>query len=162
MIDKIMKIIFLCTGNSCRSVLSEALFNARAPQGFIAYSAGSQPSGQIHPLTIKTLEKLSIETTSLWSKSLDDLEQFQPDIVITVCDSAAQESCPVYLASALKVHWGLSDPSHLNLPEEEKMAEFMNTVAHIQRRFDAFFSIDFSKLSDQDLLISINKIADIT
>lgn len=156
-----MKIVFLCTGNSCRSVLSEALFNARAPQGFIAYSAGSQPSGMIHPLTIKTLQNLGIETDLLWSKRLEDLESFKPDIVITVCDSAAQESCPIYLNSALKVHWGLTDPSHMNLPEEDKMAEFMKTVEHIQRRFDAFFALNFSQLSDQDLVMALKKIAEI-
>lgn len=91
-----MKFLFLCTGNSCRSILSEVLFNSRAPEGWKAYSAGSQPSGQVHPLTIETLENLSLSTEGLWSKTIDDCEQYQPDVVITVCDSAAQEACPLY------------------------------------------------------------------
>ena len=136
-----MKFLFLCTGNSCRSILSEVLFNSRAPQGWKAYSAGSKPSGQVHPLTLKTLENLGLSTAGLTSKSIDDCEQYQPDVVITVCDAAAQEPCPLYLGGAIKAHWGLSDPSHLDLPEEEKLKAFLDTVAHINKRLDAFFAL---------------------
>ena len=89
-----MKFLFLCTGNSCRSILSEVLFNQRAPQDWVAYSAGSKPTGQVHPLTIKTLENLGLSTDGLSSKTIDDCEQYQPDVVITVCDQASQEACP--------------------------------------------------------------------
>lgn len=156
-----MNILFLCTGNSCRSILSEALFNARAPLGFSACSAGSQPSGKVHPLTLKTLQSLNLPTDNLSSKSMQDCEQFQPEIVITVCDAAAQEPCPLYLGKSLKIHWGLKDPSHLNLPESEKMQAFVETVAHIQRRFDAFFDLNFENLSVQDLSIELEKISKI-
>ena len=87
-----MKFLFLCTGNSCRSILSEVLFNSRAPEGWIAYSAGSKPSGQVHPLTIKTLQNLGLSTEGLSSKTIDACEQYEPEVVITVCDSAAQEA----------------------------------------------------------------------
>ncbi|QIO05456.1 arsenate reductase ArsC [Acinetobacter shaoyimingii] len=157
-----MNILFLCTGNSCRSILSEALFNARAPQGFHACSAGSQPTGKVHPLTLKTLQLLNLPTENLFSKSLQDCEQFQPEIVISVCDAAAQEPCPLYLGNRLKVHWGLADPSHLDVPEAEKMQAFIQTVAHIQRRFDAFFALNFDNLSVHDLSIELEKISQIT
>lgn len=156
-----MNFLFLCTGNSCRSILSEVLFNARAPEGFSACSAGSKPSGQVHPLTLRTLQSLGLETANLYSKNMQECEPFNPDIVITVCSSAAQEPCPLYLGKAIKAHWGLDDPSHLNLPDEEKMQAFMQTVAHINRRLDAFFALDFANLSDQELTIEIQKISEI-
>ena len=153
-----MNFLFLCTGNSCRSILSEALFNARAPQGFSACSAGSQPSGKVHPLSLRTLQSLNISTEGLWSKNMQDCEQFNPEIVVTVCGSAAEEPCPLYLGNAIKVHWGLEDPSHLDCAEDEKMQAFMQTVEHIQRRFDAFFALDLNQLSKEDLIIELNKI----
>ncbi len=156
-----MNFLFLCTGNSCRSILSEALFNARAPAGFRACSAGSQPSGMVHPLTIKTLENLGIKTTDLSSKNMQDCEQFGPQVVITVCSSAALEACPLYLGRALKSHWGLEDPSHLDLPEPEKLQAFMKTVEHIQRRFDVFFGLDLTDLTEQELYIELEKISKI-
>lgn len=102
-----MKFLFLCTGNSCRSILSEVLFNSRAPEGWKAYSAGSKPTGKVHPLTIKTLENLGLSTEGLSSKSIDDCEQYQPDVVITVCDQAAHEACPLYLGGASRRIGGL-------------------------------------------------------
>lgn len=156
-----MKFLFLCTGNSCRSILSEVLVNSRAPQGWKAYSAGSKPSGQVHPLTLKTLENLGLSTAGLTSKSIDDCEQYQPDVVITVCDAAAQEPCPLYLGGAIKAHWGLSDPSHLDLPEEEKLKAFLDTVAHINKRLDAFFALQPEQMTRSALIAEINKISHI-
>lgn len=156
-----MNILFLCTGNSCRSILSEALFNARAPQSFKSCSAGSLPSGHVHPLTIKTLQSLNIETSNLFSKSMQECQEYHPDIVITVCSSAAQEPCPLYLGQALKVHWGLEDPSHLDLGENEKLQAFHKIVDQINRRFDAFFALNLSDLRDQKTIQLIEKIAEI-
>ncbi|UBX53249.1 arsenate reductase ArsC [Acinetobacter pseudolwoffii] len=156
-----MKFLFLCTGNSCRSILSEVLFNSRAPEGWKAYSAGSKPTGKVHPLTIKTLENLGLSTEGLSSKTMDDCERYQPDVVITVCDSAAQESCPLYLNDAIKAHWGLADPSHLDLPEKEKLQAFLKTVDHINRRLDALFALDVNGLSRSELINEINKISNI-
>lgn len=156
-----MKFLFLCTGNSCRSILSEVLFNSRAKNNWKAYSAGSKPTGKVHPLTIKTLENLGLPTQDLSSKTIDACEKYQPDIVITVCDSAAQESCPLYLGEAIKAHWGLTDPSHLDLPESEKLQAFQYTVDHIHRRLDALFALDINQLSRNELIHEINKISDI-
>ena len=156
-----MKFLFLCTGNSCRSILSEVLFNSRAPEGWTAYSAGSKPTGKVHPLTIKTLENLGLSTEGLASKTIDDCEQYQPDVVITVCDQAAQEACPLYLGSAIKAHWGLADPSHLELPEDEKLKTFLVTVAHINKRLDALFALDVNSLTRPELIAAINQISHI-
>ncbi|WP_173910811.1 arsenate reductase ArsC [Acinetobacter sp. Marseille-Q1618] len=154
-----MKILFLCTGNSCRSILSEALFNAQAPTGFQACSAGSHPSGQIHPMTLKTLQSLNLATENLFSKNMQACEAFAPEIVVTVCSEAANETCPLYLGNALKVHWGLDDPSHLDLLEEEKLQAFNSTVQHIQRRLKAFFALNFENLNAQELAKELEKIA---
>lgn len=156
-----MNFLFLCTGNSCRSILSEVLFNHRAPEGFHAYSAGSKPSGQVHPFTLKTLQNLNLPTEGLSSKTIAACEQYQPDVVITVCGSAAQEACPIYLGSAIKAHWGLEDPSHLELVDEIKLAAFLDTVAHINRRLDALFALDFTQLSREELNQEIQKISEI-
>ena len=155
-----MKFLFLCTGNSCRSILSEVIFNSRSPEGWKAYSAGSKPTGKVHPLTIKTLENLGLSTEGLSSK-IDDCEQYPPDVVITVCDSAAQEACPLYLNDAIKAHWRLADPSPLDLPEEEKLQAFLKTVDHINRRLDTLFALDVNNLSRSELINEINKISNI-
>ncbi|TXJ10059.1 MAG: arsenate reductase ArsC [Acinetobacter sp.] len=156
-----MKFLFLCTGNSCRSILSEVLFNHSAPTGWQAYSAGSKPTGQVHPVTLKTLENLGLSTANLSSKSIADCEHYQPDVVITVCDQAAQEACPLYLGEAIKAHWGLSDPSHLDLPEAEKLDAFLLTVGHIRKRLDALFRLDINRLTRSELITEINKISHI-
>ncbi|WOE31502.1 MULTISPECIES: arsenate reductase ArsC [unclassified Acinetobacter] len=156
-----MNFLFLCTGNSCRSILSEVLFNHRAPAGCKAYSAGSKPTGQVHPLTIETLQNLAFSTQGLWSKTIDDCKQYQPDVVITVCDAAAQEACPLYLGEAIKAHWGLADPSHLDLPQQQKLQAFQVTVDHINRRLDALLALDIAHISRSELIAAINQISHI-
>lgn len=156
-----MKFLFLCTGNSCRSILSEVLFNSRNVAGFAACSAGSQPSGKVHPLTLETLTNLGLSTEGLWSKRMEDCEDFAADVVITVCDSAAQEPCPLYLGGAIKAHWGLADPSHLEVEKPEKMQAFLDTVAHINRRFDAFFALDLAHMNRAEQIAAINQIGQI-
>ena len=101
-----MKVLFLCTANSCRSILSEAVFNHLAPAGMKAYSAGSQPKGDVHPLSITALQRAGISTEGLSSKSSDAHAELAPDFVITVCDKAAGEACPVFFGPAVKAHWG--------------------------------------------------------
>lgn len=154
-----MNVLFLCTGNSCRSILSEALFNAQAPQGFKAYSAGSHPSGQVHPLSLKALERLHINTNGLYSKPSEACADCGIDVVISVCDQAANEACPTFFGSTMRVHWGLSDPSHLDLPEEAKIQAFLATANTIQRRLEAFFALDFVSLPHQELQLALHHIA---
>ncbi|CAG8999436.1 MAG: Arsenate reductase [Candidatus Celerinatantimonas neptuna] len=129
-----MKILYICTHNRCRSILSEAITNHLSDGRLIAKSAGSQPCGQVHPLSLRYLNEAGIATGHLQSQSWDEFEDFAPDIVITVCDSAAKETCPVWFGNALQVHWGLKDPSKLTGSEEEKATAFRQTIEQISQR----------------------------
>lgn len=131
-----MKILYICTHNRCRSILSEAITNHRAGDKLIARSAGSQPAGEVHPLSLKYLAEAHIPTVGLKSQSWDDFEEFEPDVVITLCDSAAGESCPVWFGKAVKLHWGLDDPSKLGLGEDEIAKAFHHTIKTIEQRVD--------------------------
>ncbi|WP_268800466.1 arsenate reductase ArsC [Pseudomonas huanghezhanensis] len=153
-----MKILFMCTANSCRSVLSEALFNDSAPQGLRAVSAGSFPSGRLNERALSTLSALNVSTQGLYSKGSDAFTETPPDIVITVCDQAAGEPCPVYFGPALKSHWGLMDPSDVSGSESETQAAFDATVAHIKRRLDAFLEKDLRALSNTELKTLLDQI----
>ncbi len=134
-----MNILFLCTGNSCRSVMSEAVFNHLAPEGWRAISAGSQPTGQLNAQAVALLQRKGISTDGYFSKSWDDLP-LTPDVVITVCGSAAGETCPAYLGKVLRAHWGVDDPSHLVASEEEIEAAFEQTYRIIRTRIEAFLA----------------------
>ena len=140
-----MKVLFLCTGNSCRSILSEAVFNHLAPPGLTAISAGSQPTGQPHPRAIALLHSKNVPTDGYASKSWHDLS-VTPDIVITVCASAAGETCPVWLGPVPRAHWGLDDPSHVAGTEAEIDAAFERTYAIIVARIDAFLALPLDRL----------------
>lgn len=129
-----MKILYICTHNRCRSILSEAVTNHQSDGLVEARSAGSQPVGEVHPLSLKYLAEAGISTEGLQSQSWDDFEDYQPDLVITVCDNAAGETCPLYFGKSLKMHWGLKDPSKLTGSEEEIKAAFNQTISIIQQR----------------------------
>lgn len=139
-----MNILFLCTGNSCRSILAEATFNHIAPKGWRAMSAGSKPAGKVHPRSLALLEHERISTEGLHSKSWDDLP-IVPDIVITVCGNADKETCPVYLGSTLRTHWGVDDPATATGTEEEINAAFERAYRILRTRIEYFFD---SKLED--------------
>ena len=137
-----MKILYICTHNRCRSILSEAITNHFAKDKIIAKSAGSQPVGQVHPLSIKYLEEAGISTQGLISQSWDEFEDFAADVVVTVCDSAAGETCPVWFGNSVKVHWGLTDPSKLEGSEAEIADAFRATIAEIKNRVEQLATID--------------------
>lgn len=140
-----MKILYICTHNRCRSILCEAITNAS--QGVLeARSAGSQPVSEVHPLSLKYLAERGYNTNGLKSQSWDEFEDYAADLVVTVCDSAAGESCPVYFGNSLKVHWGLEDPSKLDGSEEEKAAAFNHTMNIIEKRVERL-----SELAEQSL-----------
>ncbi|RVD75825.1 MULTISPECIES: arsenate reductase ArsC [Pseudomonas] len=153
-----MRVLFMCTANSCRSILSEALFNHLAPQGFEAVSSGSFPKGQVLPRSLSTLQQAGISIDGLSSKGNDAFEDNPPDIVITVCDKAAGESCPVYFGPALKSHWGLEDPSDVQGDEAAIDAAFRATLAHIERRCKAFLDLPFNRLSRDQLKTALDAI----
>ncbi|WDY57347.1 arsenate reductase ArsC [Pseudomonas sp. PSKL.D1] len=153
-----MKVLFMCTANSCRSVLSEGLFNQMAPEGMIAVSSGSHPSGRLNPCAISTLQSLGVETSRLYSKGSDSFQNDPPDIVITVCDNANGEPCPVYFGPAVKSHWGLPDPSDVQGSDEEVQAAFDATVAHIRQRLSAFFALNHSAIAAAELKHALDRI----
>jgi arsenate reductase len=142
-----MHILFLCTGNSCRSILSEATFNHLAPQGWEALSAGSQPTGWLHPRALALLDREGISTAGCYSKSWDALP-VTPDIVVTVCSSAAGETCPAYLGPVLRTHWSLEDPSHVTGSEAGIEAAFERTHAIILARTRAFLALPLDELRE--------------
>ena len=131
------KILVLCTGNSCRSIMAEGLINHFGKENFQAFSAGSNPAGYVHPMSIKTLEKSGIFKSDYKSQSWDDFSDIDFDLVITVCDNAAGEACPVYLSSAPKVHWGVEDPAKFEGSEEEIENEFHRIFTILAKRTHA-------------------------
>jgi arsenate reductase len=140
-----MNILFLCTGNSCRSILAEATFNALAPAGMRAMSAGSHPAGYIHPRSLALLQRKGIPTKGYYSKSWDSLPH-APDIVITVCDNAAGETCPAYLAPAVRAHWGVADPARATGTEYEIDAAFELAYNLLRKRIEAFLALPLEQL----------------
>lgn len=153
-----MKVLYICTHNRCRSILSEAITNHVAGDTMQAKSAGSQPVGEVHPLSIKYLQEAGISVDGLQSQSWDEFENFAPDLVVTVCDSAAGESCPVWFGKSVKVHWGLSDPSKLEGSEEEKAQAFRETINIITQRVQQLAKVEFS--SPEALREAVNKLID--
>jgi arsenate reductase len=140
-----MNVLFLCTGNSCRSILAEATFNHLAPGGWQAVSAGSKPAGYVHPRSLALLAREGIATEGYHSKSWDDLP-LTPDVVVTVCASAAGETCPVYLGPVLRTHWGVEDPAHATGTDEEIDAAFMMAYQILRTRIEAFLALPLSEL----------------
>jgi protein-tyrosine-phosphatase len=142
-------VLFLCTGNSARSVLAEAALN-RAGQGrFRAYSAGSQPKGEVHPYTLDLLRKMNYDVSDLRSKSW--LEFAQPDapqldFVFTVCDSAANETCPVWPGQPMTAHWGVPDPAAATGTEAEIRYAFADALRMLSNRINIFVSLPLDKL----------------
>lgn len=146
-----MKILFICTHNRCRSILSEAITNHLAKGRITAYSAGSQPAGEVHPLSLKYLQQRGISSDGLKSQSWDEFESISPDVVITVCDSAANESCPIWFGDTVKVHWGLTDPSKLEGTEAELEAAFYAVMDIIEARVGKLLALDLNQLSRSEL-----------
>lgn len=140
-----MNVLFLCTGNSCRSILAEATFNALAPEGMHAMSAGSKPKGDIHPRSIALLTREGIPTEGYHSKSWDNLPEV-PDIVITVCGNADKETCPAYLGNVIRAHWGVEDPDAATGTEEVIEASFLKAYTILRKRIKTFLSLDHDKL----------------
>lgn len=146
-----LNILFLCTGNSCRSLLSEAIFNHLAPAGWQALSAGSKPAGYLHPRALALLARKGISTEGYYSKSWDSLP-LTPELVITVCGSAAGETCPAYLGPVLRAHWGVEDPSHVVGSEEQIEAAFEQAYRIIRARIEAFLALPPQQMMDQQAL----------
>ena len=157
-----MNILFLCTGNSCRSILGEATFNYLAPAGWKAMSAGSKPAGYVHPRSLALLAREGISTEGYHSKSWENLPA-TPDIVISVCGNAADETCPAYLGPVLRSHWGVEDPAHATGTDEEIDAAFMKAYRILRARIEAFLALPQETLKHDKpaLKLAMDKIATI-
>jgi len=155
-----MNVLFLCTGNSCRSILGEATFNHLAPAGWKAMSAGSKPTGQVHPRSLALLAREGISTEGYYSKSWENLPA-TPDIVISVCGNAANETCPAYLGPVLRTHWGVEDPAHATGTDEERNDAFMQAYRILRARIEAFFALPLETLRHDKaaLKMAMDKIA---
>tara|TARA_Y100001968_G_scaffold47631_1_gene37912 strand:- start:2217 stop:2687 length:471 start_codon:yes stop_codon:yes gene_type:complete len=153
-----MKILYICTHNRCRSILSEAITNHVAGDRIIAKSAGSQPSGAVHPLSLHYLKEVNISIDGLQSQSWDEFEDFKPDVVVTVCDSAAGEACPVWFGNSVKVHWGLADPSKIEGSEEEQAQGFRACIAEITERVNKLIPIAEKKLTPAEFKSELAKL----
>ena len=131
-----MNILFLCTGNSCRSIIAEALFKSMDPASVTAQSAGSKPAGFVHPRALAVLKEAGIATEGLFSKSWDNLPG-NPDVVITLCADAAGEACPLYFGKVTRSHWGMLDPAKTQGDEAAINAAFTETLAVLRKRIIA-------------------------
>lgn len=145
-----MNVLFLCTGNSCRSILGEATFNHLAPSGWRAMSAGSKPTGQVHPRSLALLAREGISTEGYYSKSWNDLPE-TPDIVLSVCGNAANETCPAYLGSVLRSHWGVEDPAHVTGTDAEIDAAFMTAYRILRHRIETLLALPLAELQNNPI-----------
>lgn len=144
----------LCTGNSCRSVLAEATFNHLAPSGWRAISAGSKPTGQVHPRSLALLTREGISTEGYHSKSWDNLP-LTPDVVVTVCSNAAGETCRAYLGRVVRSHWGVEDPAHATGTQAEIDAAFMLAYRILRARIEAFLALPLSELKSDSTRLKV-------
>jgi arsenate reductase (thioredoxin) len=141
-----LKVLFLCTGNSARSIISEYLLRKTDRRRFESYSAGSNPKGEVHPLALRLLREVyKIDAEDARSKSWEEFQGMDLDFVITVCDNA-KESCPVFPGQPIAAHWGVPDPADFEGPEEEHYALFKEAGRVLARRIDLFCNLPFDKL----------------
>lgn len=151
---KTYQALFICTGNSARSVLAEALLNHLGHGRFKAYSAGSQPKGEVHPLARQELARLGLPADGYRSKSWDEFAGAgapEFDFIFTVCDSAAGEACPVWLGHPATAHWGLPDPAAVEGSDTERLKAFQDTALALTRRIELFLALPLERLDHLSL-----------
>lgn len=155
------KVLFLCTGNSCRSIMAEALLAHHDGERFLSRSAGSFPTGKVHPLSIATLKARGIIASGYRSKSWDEFSGQPIDIVFTVCDAAAGESCPLFPGKPLKAHWGVPDPAKFHGTAEETRAEFSRVCDILEKRIKALIRLPIESMSKDELQQKLHTISEI-
>ncbi|MGR9044561.1 MAG: arsenate reductase ArsC [Gammaproteobacteria bacterium] len=157
-----LNVFVICTGNSCRSVMGEALLNHWGNGRIQAFSAGSRPLGRINEGALATLKRHGLPTTGYQSQSWTEFEDQPMDIVITVCDNAAGETCPVYLTKAVRAHWGVSDPGHVEGTEAEKIAAFEQTYNTLELRVKKMLALPLETMTPDKLADALNAIGQLT
>jgi arsenate reductase len=161
----VFNVLFLCTGNSARSILAESLLNQLGRERFRAFSAGSHPGGRVNPLALELLVKNHFPTGELRSKSWDEFAQPAAphlDFVITVCDNAAGETCPVWPGQPMTAHWGIPDPAAAAGSDEHKRHAFVEAMNQLQRRISMFVSLPFHTLDSMKLQQAVRAIGKTT
>ena len=148
-VDRTFNVLFLCTGNSARSILGEALLNHVGGDRFRAYSAGSHPKGQVHPMTLEVLTDAGISTDGLRSKAWDEFavaDAPKMDFVFTVCDQAAGEACPLWPGQPMSAHWGIEDPAAAEGSEFQRRAAFEDALSYMRNRIAAFTNLPLTSI----------------
>lgn len=153
-----LTVLFLCTGNSCRSIMAEGILNHGGRGRFRAVSAGSFPTGQVHSLSLQTMAAHGLPTAGYRSKSWDEFADMPLDIVITVCDSAAGESCPIFPGASLKASWGVPDPAHADGSPAEVAAVFERVYGLLERRSKALVALPAETMPHTDLASALRAI----
>jgi protein-tyrosine-phosphatase len=159
--DRPLNVLFLCTGNSARSILAEVMMNAMGAPRFKAYSAGSHPNGKVNPFALELLQKNRLPVEGLRSKSWDEFAAPgapELDFVFTVCDSAAGEVCPLWPGQPITAHWGVEDPAAVEGSDEEKRRAFFNAYNRLHNRIQLFLSLPLSKLDRVALTARLKEI----
>jgi protein-tyrosine-phosphatase len=158
-----LNVLFLCTHNSARSILAECLLNHLGAGRFRAFSAGSQPSGRVNPFALQALAEAGVDTTGVRSKSWDTFAEPgapEMDLIITVCDSAAGELCPVWPGHPATAHWGYADPSAATGPDAARLMAFRDTMALIRRRLEILVALPAERLDALRLEQTARSLAD--
>ncbi len=161
MAEPVFNVLFLCTGNSARSILAESLLDNLGKGRFRAFSAGSHPAGRVNPFALELLEKNHFPTGELRSKSWDEFARPnapQLDFVITVCDNAAGEVCPVWPGQPMTAHWGIPDPAAVEGCDDAKRRAFLDAMNQLQRRICMFVSLPFATLDSMKLQQAVREI----
>lgn len=161
MVDRVYNVLFLCTGNSARSILAEAIMNRAGNGRFRGFSAGSHPKGAVHPMALDLLKKLNHPIADLHSKSWDafaDAHAPQMDFVFTVCDNAANEVCPIWPGQPMSAHWGLPDPAAATGSEVEQRLAFADTYRMLTNRIGIFTSLPMAALDKLSLQRRLDEI----
>ncbi|MCP4781385.1 MAG: arsenate reductase ArsC [Hyphomicrobium sp.] len=151
MSDRQMNVLFLCTHNSARSIIAESIIKFLGRGKFKGFSAGSQPSGEIHPFALDLLKRLNYDTRNLSSKSWEEFTSADApplDFVLTVCDDAAKETCPIWLGQPMTVHWGVPDPSSAEGREAERRHAFADAHRMLYQRISIFVNLPFEELDE--------------
>ncbi|MGC2032273.1 MAG: arsenate reductase ArsC [Steroidobacteraceae bacterium] len=149
MTDKVYNVLFLCTGNSARSILAEAIINKLGKGKFRGFSAGSHPKGQVHPIALDVLQHLGFPTEGLRSKSWDEFAAPNPlhlDFVFTVCDNAAGEVCPYWSGQPMTAHWGIPDPAAVEGSDMDKSLAFREAFRSMETRIKLFLSLPLASI----------------
>ena len=154
-------VLFLCTGNSARSILAEAIVNHTGGKTFTGYSAGSFPAGEVNPFALQLLEQMKLPTQGLHSKNWEVFsgpDAPQLDFVFTVCDQAASEPCPIWPGQPMTAHWGVSDPAQVTGNDAIQMSAFGDALRQIRRRLEIFIELPIAKLDRLALQHEVDKI----